>query len=1550
MGDKRPYKKVDDEPDATGADDAEQDAHPLYRKDGSIPEGFDTKQLKPQPEEEVTPTEEKIVQKMGDKQPYEKVDDTKDVEDAGPWQGPDVGPADESVEADDTDIGAFDPPSPAEVGSEKSDEAQGELESAQGDTVKDVEQKLDSAADVNADAGKAPSGGENINADPNAKGRSAEELGTQTPGGGDGSKTVAVAPPTRAPVRKIAGGALNVKEPPKLPEQKEWKDKAKAGMAMPRVPVKALEDQAGGGGEPELEGGSGPTQDQEPQKSPGQVAAEAEQVGAEGKRKLAIAEKDLQDEAKAEADAKEKTAEAEKDKKEAEEKAKGDGEIAAKEAEGKSERQQAEAEGEQKKQQAQAEGEQRKAAAKAEGEQKKAAAESEREQKIDTENQRQETEIATARSEAEAEEQKLRDKGRREQSQLEQQKAQKDQAARSKGDQDEATANRELEAEKSRIRAEGQSRANAAQQRGERDAQSEIRRGEAQARSKRAAGLRRKRQLEREAERKKADQGWLERAWNSVKSAVSSLYNRAKDAWNSAKRLATQALNWAKQKARQIRDRARQAIQAAYRWADNATGGAISRAANKLRQIRDAVRSKLQEAASWLSEKVNALKEKVTNWVTERWNAFKDACNRIKESVTSAINAAKAWCQQKIAEARAWVNEKIEAAKKWVSDKINAAVAWVEQKYNEIAAKVRAAVDTIVNAVKAAVKAVWDHYAKILKEIGTWLAEAWDKFSKWAQEAFVKFWNGPWRDVLIGVAVAVLIAAVTVATGGVGLVAIVAISAAATGAARMGGEVLARRAAVAIKNDPERADRFQKEMDELGDDAQRWYKGVKKDEGWGDTLKAGAVEGARGAAEGAVSGLMGGAGGAIATRAAAGIAKAGAKEGAKFLAKRGVQKGAEWGTRMAVDAGLSFAGDMATGTVNAELDIMTGKRTREEAYQFHVDRHLKPGAIGARLVGSSVTGTLRMGSHKGPTTSVQDGLVRKLVGEGAEGATATVRQKVTRHVVDSSISGMENGIQGGLTSVANGGKFMDGFGPGFAGGMSGHAGRLAGERYGRRFSAPQVDTDAPKPKTKNPGNDNDAPEMNPKLRTDLDDDPTLLVKSGDADDGSGGTTPMRIDDDAPTVKTKPADGVEVDPSVVPRRQKIQEGQAARLNKMRGKVEGFGHNVEVVPDHHPKAGQPGFMTVTEARRYVKTVSAMRKNPTGQEALQRIKDNGLEVTMERGQGSFQEGKRINIDPEIRGRHNRAGVMSHEAHHGATKREMPDPHRTDRGGYVDGMLRNEAEAQAKLFEYHKAQNTDSSREFGHGAYKKAYSDAEANFRKQNPTASDAEVRAHAVEAGTQALKKEFGNAVPSTSMTKDPVTGQPVLKPGAPENYEQLYGRWHDDNSMMGKKASEADTVIMDPSQQGPKHRQLGPNDTQPMQKVDSDQAQTPLPFTKRKAQNLVDDSEGRPHRWFAPGPRATASPRRRRTRSTAAGATRSRICGTSTTRTRPRSTRCPRTRRCSFAISRRTGRGRGTIRSGPTRRSRSASTRSTSRCGRSRTARCTWCITTRCWIRS
>ena len=296
---------------------------------------------------------------------------------------------------------------------------------------------------------------------------------------------------------------------------------------------------------------------------------------------------------------------------------------------------------------------------------------------------------------------------------------------------------------------------------------------------------------------------------------------------------------------------------------------------------------------------------------------------------------------------------------------VQAVVAAVRAVYEAV----KAAVEAIATAVKSAVEAAYNWAKEQVEAAGHWLGEKLTELAHFAQEAFVKFWTGPWRDILIGVAVAVLIAAVTVATGGAALplIATVAISAGATGALRFGGEVAARRCAVAIKNDPSRAARFEQEMAGRSGDGAEWYKGVDQNETWGSTLKHGAVEGARGAVEGAISGLTAGAAGAIGGKLATSATGAILRGGAQTVTRQVVAAGTEFAIRTGVDATINMAGNLVTNTANAGIDVLTGQRTWDEAYK----KRIAPSADHGR--GVLAAGQLRDGRAHGARVAAGSG-------------------------------------------------------------------------------------------------------------------------------------------------------------------------------------------------------------------------------------------------------------------------------------------------------------------------------------------------------------------------------------------------------------------------------------------------------------------------------------------------------------------------------------------------------------------------------------------------
>ena len=231
---------------------------------------------------------------------------------------------------------------------------------------------------------------------------------------------------------------------------------------------------------------------------------------------------------------------------------------------------------------------------------------------------------------------------------------------------------------------------------------------------------------------------------------------------------------------------------------------------------------------------------------------------------------------------------------------------------------------------------------------------------------------------------------------------------------------------------------------------------------------------------------------------------------------------------------------------------------------------------------------------------------------------------------------------------------------------------------------------------------------------------------------------------------------------------------------------------VVPDGTSPM-PPGAITASQAQRLIDMTDLLANTPTGQAALAQLDGNVANLTQDGSVGSFRQGGRINIDPAT-GLPAAASTLAHEAHHAATYDTDVTPLLATgtRDEYIQASLRNEAEAQAAALEVHRELGplspTGGADQYGHGPYHAAYNAEAARLQAAHPDMSPADIAAAAREAGTQALHNTFGTAVPSTSVMTDargrpmfdPLTGQPILVPGAPANYGELYGQGYDANA--------------------------------------------------------------------------------------------------------------------------------------------------------------------------
>jgi hypothetical protein len=876
-------------------------------------------------------------------------------------------------------------------------------------------------------------------------------------GGGHAAPPVAATGSTPAPA-PVAGQQPQVPQTPEMPKRDVAS--SQAGMNAPHQPFLPAHQQGGAGGGAGGGGAGGSDSKAGGGKSEAQLQAEAQQVAAAAKAKLATAEQGLQAKANTEADGKKQAAETERSAKEQSERKQGEAKTHAEQERGEAKKQQAQTQGEAKKQQAQAQAKTQEGGAKSEGEAKKRQAEQQREAEV-AKNKQQETQgkaqLAAEKSQQEAQE-KARSQAEQAQTKAkgEQDKAQ----TKAKGEQDKAQTKAKGEQDKARTQQQGQQKAEQERHKGKQQASEREAQGQRDAAAKKAEGQAEKARLEREAEAKKHEDsggviGWIA---DQVSSAFHSLMDAAKSAWNACVSAAQGILNAAKEAAKALVRAAENLAKAALDAMQKAVGDILQRVADAVSRIAQsviqAVGSIVQRVADAIRAAVSALSQAIAA-IAQRIAA---AVTALVNRIASAIQAAIAACRNLLDAAVQWVKKRLTEIAQALRGLIEAAVAWVKSTIESIVNAIKSAIETIASAVKAAVEAAYHWAAEKIQQATKWLGEQLEKFGKWAQEAFVKFWSGPWRDILIGIAVAVVVGALVATTGPAGILLGAALSAAVTGAVRGTGEIVARRCAVAIKNDPERAARFEEEM-KHGSGAE-WYEGVDKNETWGGTLTHSAYEAGRGAVEGFVSGLAGGVGGA-----------AGGKIGA-WVASKGMGTVATVGTELLARTGVDFAintvGTGATTLIVSAIDASERGISYEEALKKraqaagYIDEHGNMSMRWARdqaisSLGSSVTqlgGRAPATPGGAATPSYKDRVLDSMFGASEN---PTVRNRVMREVTDGTMQGTVNAVSEGTKSSLNGDSFWDGAARGFTGGFGNHVASKTGEgiRNSRQSHNPQ---------------------------------------------------------------------------------------------------------------------------------------------------------------------------------------------------------------------------------------------------------------------------------------------------------------------------------------------------------------------------------------------------------------------------------------------------------------------------------------------------------------
>ncbi len=200
--------------------------------------------------------------------------------------------------------------------------------------------------------------------------------------------------------------------------------------------------------------------------------------------------------------------------------------------------------------------------------------------------------------------------------------------------------------------------------------------------------------------------------------------------------------------------------------------------------------------------------------------------------------------------------------------------------------------------------------------------------------------------------------------------------------------------------------------------------------------------------------------------------------------------------------------------------------------------------------------------------------------------------------------------------------------------------------------------------------------------------------------------------------------------------------------------------------------PGDVSVEEGNRRLAVMDHLRTTEEGRRVLAAMHDADSKLTMN-PDGSYRASSKINLDPAGRGPGELAGVLAHEGHHLLTYDEQVDVHHQSREEFVAASLRNEAEAQASLFEHHRETGKAGAgeRETGYEAYHAAYNHAHGELAAARPDLSPPELERLAREQGIQALVGVIATAAPSTSVTTD-AHGRQVLKPDAPATYDAHY----------------------------------------------------------------------------------------------------------------------------------------------------------------------------------
>lgn len=224
-------------------------------------------------------------------------------------------------------------------------------------------------------------------------------------------------------------------------------------------------------------------------------------------------------------------------------------------------------------------------------------------------------------------------------------------------------------------------------------------------------------------------------------------------------------------------------------------GSAADRFLQRFDQVVDGAQAAIQQASATLQQQIRSAGD-----------ALQAAVRTAEDALVSAIDAAESALHAGVDAVYQVAVDAVEAAYQAAEAAVNMLVDLARDAVIALIHAVYSAIETVALGLARAAQAVFDALAtavewvddKIVGPLLAFLADPWTGLRK----MWVAFWNSPWRDVLLGVALTALATGLAIATGGLGLVAMVAITAAVTGATAGAvygaGELGARRANVSL--------------------------------------------------------------------------------------------------------------------------------------------------------------------------------------------------------------------------------------------------------------------------------------------------------------------------------------------------------------------------------------------------------------------------------------------------------------------------------------------------------------------------------------------------------------------------------------------------------------------------------------------------------------------------------------------------------------------------------------------------------------------------------